>query len=52
MSEDKLTELRRSRLGFVFQAFNLLPSLDRGAERAAAHAVSPGSARTAAVRPR
>ncbi|MEV0917165.1 ABC transporter ATP-binding protein [Streptomyces sp. NPDC049967] len=27
MSENKLTELRRSRLGFVFQAFNLLPSL-------------------------
>lgn len=27
MKEDELTELRRSRLGFVFQAFNLLPSL-------------------------
>ncbi|MEW2448669.1 ABC transporter ATP-binding protein [Streptomyces parvulus] len=27
MSENALTELRRSRLGFVFQAFNLLPSL-------------------------
>ncbi|MFJ6849417.1 ABC transporter ATP-binding protein [Streptomyces sp. NPDC091271] len=27
MSENQLTELRRSRLGFVFQAFNLLPSL-------------------------
>ncbi|MEU1351942.1 ATP-binding cassette domain-containing protein, partial [Streptomyces sp. NPDC005795] len=27
MGENKLTELRRSRLGFVFQAFNLLPSL-------------------------
>ncbi|MGP3985790.1 ABC transporter ATP-binding protein [Streptomyces sp. 3N207] len=27
MSENDLTELRRSRLGFVFQAFNLLPSL-------------------------
>ncbi|WP_425827145.1 ABC transporter ATP-binding protein [Streptomyces fractus] len=27
MSENSLTELRRSRLGFVFQAFNLLPSL-------------------------
>ncbi|MDT0398310.1 MULTISPECIES: ABC transporter ATP-binding protein [Streptomyces] len=27
MSENELTELRRSRLGFVFQAFNLLPSL-------------------------
>ncbi|MFE5813140.1 ABC transporter ATP-binding protein [Streptomyces sp. NPDC056479] len=27
MRENRLTELRRSRLGFVFQAFNLLPSL-------------------------
>ncbi|MFF2779434.1 ABC transporter ATP-binding protein [Streptomyces sp. NPDC058052] len=27
LGENRLTELRRSRLGFVFQAFNLLPSL-------------------------
>jgi putative ABC transport system ATP-binding protein len=27
MSERKLTELRRERIGFVFQAFNLLPTL-------------------------
>ena len=27
MRENKLTALRRTRLGFVFQAFNLLPSL-------------------------
>ncbi|MFF4579796.1 ABC transporter ATP-binding protein [Streptomyces sp. NPDC001389] len=27
MDENELTQLRRSRLGFVFQAFNLLPSL-------------------------
>ncbi|MFJ5264720.1 ABC transporter ATP-binding protein [Streptomyces sp. NPDC088387] len=27
LRENRLTELRRSRLGFVFQAFNLLPSL-------------------------
>ncbi|MFI9624725.1 ABC transporter ATP-binding protein [Streptomyces sp. NPDC052042] len=27
MKENRLTELRRTRLGFVFQAFNLLPSL-------------------------
>nr|WP_026122277.1 ABC transporter ATP-binding protein [Nocardiopsis halotolerans] len=28
LSEHRLTELRRERAGFVFQAFNLLPSLD------------------------
>ena len=27
LPEPKLTELRRERVGFVFQAFNLLPSL-------------------------
>ncbi|NUS13114.1 MAG: ABC transporter ATP-binding protein [Streptomyces sp.] len=27
LSENRLTKLRRSRVGFVFQAFNLLPSL-------------------------
>ncbi|MCX5198213.1 ABC transporter ATP-binding protein [Streptomyces sp. NBC_00249] len=27
MNENELTELRRSRLGFVFQAFNLMPAL-------------------------
>ncbi|WP_255285855.1 ABC transporter ATP-binding protein, partial [Streptomyces niveus] len=27
LSENKLTLLRRERIGFVFQAFNLLPSL-------------------------
>ncbi|GAA3230149.1 ABC transporter ATP-binding protein [Actinocorallia longicatena] len=27
MSENRLTEFRRTRLGFVFQSFNLLPSL-------------------------
>ncbi|WP_285509678.1 ABC transporter ATP-binding protein [Actinokineospora sp. NBRC 105648] len=28
MGENALTELRRGRIGFVFQAYNLLPSLD------------------------
>jgi putative ABC transport system ATP-binding protein len=27
MNEDKLTKLRRDQLGFIFQAFNLLPSM-------------------------
>src|SRR6266699_823195 len=27
LSETRLTELRRDRVGFVFQAFNLMPSL-------------------------
>ncbi|MFF3004136.1 ABC transporter ATP-binding protein [Kitasatospora sp. NPDC057940] len=27
LSEDRLTKLRRSRIGFIFQSFNLLPSL-------------------------
>ncbi|WP_446040321.1 ABC transporter ATP-binding protein [Streptomyces sp. SID1121] len=30
MNETRLTELRRTRLGFVFQAFNLLPALTVG----------------------
>lgn len=28
LSDDKLTRLRRDRIGFVFQSFNLLPTLD------------------------
>ena len=28
LGDDALTQLRRARMGFVFQAFNLLPSLD------------------------
>ncbi|MFN8040881.1 MAG: ABC transporter ATP-binding protein [Acidimicrobiales bacterium] len=30
LSDDGLTRLRRDRLGFVFQAFNLVPTLDAG----------------------
>ena len=30
LSEDALTILRRTRVGFVFQAFNLLPMFDAG----------------------
>ena len=28
MSEKALTRLRRDRIGFIFQAYNLMPSLD------------------------
>jgi len=30
LGERQLTELRRDRIGFVFQAFNLIPTLDAG----------------------
>ena len=36
MSDRELTRLRRKHIGFVFQSFNLLPTLSRGGERAAA----------------
>ena len=36
LSERALARLRRERLGFVFQSFNLLARADRGAERRAA----------------
>ena len=37
-TDKKLTQLRRDRIGFVFQAFNLLPTLDGGGEHHAADA--------------
>ena len=36
LSDRRLTKLRRERIGFVFQAFNLLPTLTRGREHHAA----------------
>ena len=36
LRERQLTRLRRDRIGFVFQAFNLLPVADRGGEHHAA----------------
>ena len=36
MSDDELTVLRRSHIGFIFQFFNLLPMLTARAERGAA----------------
>ena len=36
LSREELTAYRRDRVGFVFQFFNLVPTLDRARERAAA----------------
>ena len=48
MSETRLTKLRRQRVGFVFQAFNLLPRADRRAEHHAAGAARGQRGRTGA----
>ncbi len=37
LKDKKLTQLRRDRIGFIFQAFNLLPTLNRAREHHAAH---------------
>lgn len=47
LSDDKLTRLRRDRIGFVFQSFNLIPTLDAKANillpsRLAGHKVDQG----------
>ncbi len=47
LSDDKLTRLRRDRIGFVFQSFNLIPTLDAKANillpsTLAGHDVDPG----------
>ena len=43
LSDQQLTLLRRERIGFVFQAFNLVPTLDRGREHHAAADARPAS---------
>jgi putative ABC transport system ATP-binding protein len=52
LSDDKLTKLRRRKIGFVFQFFNLIPVLN-ATENAAMplilDGISPGKARAAAV---
>jgi putative ABC transport system ATP-binding protein len=47
LPDDKLTELRRRRLGFVFQSFNLIPVLD-ATENAALPLTLDGSAKATA----
>ena len=43
LDDADLTRLRRDKIGFVFQAFNLVPVLDRRGERPPpAHARRPG----------
>ena len=51
LSDDELTRLRRDRIGFVFQSFNLLPTLDAEANillpsHLAGHEVDPDLYRT------
>jgi putative ABC transport system ATP-binding protein len=50
LSERKLTILRRERIGFVFQAFNLLPSLTVAQNIALPLRLGGGRARRSAVR--
>ena len=42
LSDKELTQLRRDRIGFVFQSFNLIPTLTAHREHHAARLRSPG----------
>ena len=48
LKERALTQLRRDKIGFIFQTFNLLPDADRGGEHRAAadHRRAQGGLRT------
>ena len=46
LKEKHLTELRRDRIGFVFQAFNLVPDPDRRRRTSRCRRPSPAAART------
>ena len=52
MSDRELTRLRRQHIGFVFQSFNLLPTLSAQENVAAAAGASPaaGPSRTSSTR--
>ncbi len=46
LNDKALTLLRRDRIGFIFQSFNLLPDADRGGEHRAADADRRAASRT------
>ena len=46
LNEKKLTQLRRDRIGFVFQSFNLMPDAHRGREHHAADGSWPAASPT------
>ena len=50
-NEKQLTLIRRDRIGFVFQAYNLIPTLERGGEHHAADGARRQEARPGVVRP-
>ena len=52
LSDKKLTHLRRERIGFVFQSFNLVPDADSGREHPAAAVHRRPQARAGLVRVR
>ena len=49
LSKGALAEVRRRRVGYVFQDYNLIPSLTAAGERLAAARARPGKAKQAAA---
>ncbi len=52
LDDKALTELRRTKVGFIFQAFNLIPTLDRRREHPPADDARRGDRRRRVDRPR